>query len=212
MMEIKNIDHNVFWAASKFQALAKETPPFFIMDTDFIVWNTLSDNLLKEKVMAIHDEHVNNEIYPSINDMNLSVKQILLMDKLNWEIKASNTAFSYFNDKSFKDKYLDLIIYFINNHSTDNLDRLIYMVLVEQRFFSMTADLLNIKIKYLIELDKINLQKNTEYTHIWGLKTILKNNKFHRMHFNNMCIKRINKEFPEFIERVENVMAQLGEN
>lgn len=202
-----NIDHKVFWAASKFHAIANEEPPFFVMDTDFIVWNTIKNDLLNEKIIAIHDENINNSIYPSIENLNLTTKQISLLNNLNWNIKASNTAFTYFNDIQFKNTYLNLAFNFIENHRSTNSDKLIYMVLVEQRLFSMVADLLKIEVKYLINDKTMYNQK--DYTHVWGLKQKLKNNKIIRMHFNSMCTKRIKREFPEYIERVEKTILAL---
>ena len=204
---LENINHKVFWASSKFHAIKNETPPFFVMDTDFIVWNPIEPNLLEEKVMAIHKENIDNKIYPSKENLKLTDKQLSKVERLNWEKKPTNTAFTYFNDTEFKNKYINMVLDFIKHHDSKNNDNLIYMVFVEQRLFSMVADSLNINIKYLLNDNTIFNQNN--YTHLWGLKNKLKNEPFSKMHFNSMCINRITRDYSEYLEKEQKTIKTL---
>jgi hypothetical protein len=191
-----NINPQIFWAGGKIFAINNENTPFFIIDNDFAVWNKIPDSLLINKILAIHDEEINNEVYPNLEKIPLNKYNYNLVNSFDWSVKATNGAFTYFNDTVFKKEYCQNAIEFMKNHSCEHNDSLIYMVFAEQRLFSMIAQKLNINIQWLLE------ENSKLFTHLWGFKRVIKDNEFIRNKFIADCLFRLEKEFPEYYEQI----------
>ena len=58
------IDPCTFWAAGKLYALAATPAPCVMLDTDFIVWHSLSEHWHRP-LAVIHREELNPAIYPA---------------------------------------------------------------------------------------------------------------------------------------------------
>ncbi len=197
----KEINPNIFWAAGKIEALKKQKSPCIMIDTDFIVWKTLQDKL-KCSLAAIHSEEL-SEVYPG--KAAFSMKDDYDFDKeFNWSIKPFNTALVYINNNDFLNFYTQSSIKFMKNLINSN-DRLINMVFAEQRMFSMCAEKMKLEVKELMTLDELGKNNQEYFTHIWGLKDIMRKNKDIRKQFCIRCIKRLITDFPDY----EKVISEI---
>lgn len=198
-----NINTDVFWSFGKILALSKETSPCVIMDTDMIVWNNISD-LISAEFIALHSEPL--EFY--LPKEKIQVPSGYIWKNWDWNATPCNAALLYFGSNEFKDYFTDKALDFMKENSVTN-DTLIHMTFVEQRLLSMCAHRKGIKIKYF--LDDLTGKKlangtlNNLFTHIWGYKSILKENEFERKNFCLRCINRILKDFPEYEEKLHNI-------
>ena len=59
-----DIDRSLFWAAGKIYALKTQKEPCVMIDTDFIVWESIEEILKNQKICTIHKEKITNEVYP----------------------------------------------------------------------------------------------------------------------------------------------------
>lgn len=187
-----NIDPSVFWAAGKIFALKKQNAPIAVIDTDFIVWDTLPFDDYAD-ISVIHFENPQSDIYPSKEFFKM--KDGYTFDsRLDWSVNASNTAFYIVKDSDFINTYTDMAIEFMQN--TENTDdRLRYMVFAEQRLFSMCAKLIGKEITQISDLNSL-FNDNGSFTHTWGMKQQMRDNAALREKFCQKCIDRIIKDFP----------------
>ena len=179
-INIKEINPNIFWAAGKIVALKKQDAPCAMIDTDFIVWKSVSEMLKNEKATAIHKEEI-NDIYPGQEAFSMK-DEYVFDEKWNWSVKPFNTAFMYISSKEFKDYYTDSSIKFMKN-LINSEDRLINMVFAEQRLFSICAEKMRISPKELISLNELSKNNQKYFTHVWGLKDIMRKNYNIRKNF-----------------------------
>ncbi|MGM9986808.1 MAG: DUF6734 family protein [Bacillaceae bacterium] len=194
------LDSNLFWAAGKIFALKYQLAPCVMIDTDFIVWKDIRQELAKEKLAVIHREPLLPDVYPS--------KEVFQMrgeyeynSKWNWLEPACNTAFAYFGDEAFKQYYTEEAIRFMN-HVDGGFDKLTYMVFAEQRMLALCAKEQQVEIHALMDLHTLHEQKQDTYTHIWGYKREIKKDFYTNEAFCKRCIRRIIDDFPEWEERL----------
>ena len=65
------VNNEIFWAAGKIYALSMEKGPIAMIDTDFIIWQSL-DTCIKESSLAvIHREGIDPFVYPDKDYFNL---------------------------------------------------------------------------------------------------------------------------------------------
>ena len=121
--------------------------------------------------------------------------------KFNWQVKPFNTALAYINDKKFLDFYTESSLNFMKN-LIDSEDRLINMVFAEQRMFSMCAEKLNLQPKELMPLEELSKSKQEYFTHVWGLKDIMRKDFNVRKRFCKRCIERIIDDFPQYEKNI----------
>lgn len=194
----KEIDPKIFWAAGKIKALKKQNVPCIMIDTDFIVWKSLK-NKLDHSLAAIHNEEL-SAVYPGKEAFKLK-KGYNIDREFNWQVKPFNTALAYINDKKFLDFYTENSLNFMKN-LIDSEDRLINMVFAEQRMFSMCAEKLNLQPKELMPLEELSKSEQEYFTHVWGLKDIMRKDFNVRKRFCKRCIERIIDDFPQYEKNI----------
>lgn len=200
------IDPQLFWAAGKIYALKSQCMPSAMLDTDFIVWETINKLVENSSISVIHTEDINC-IYPNKDyfDMNNCYS---FPKSWSWSVKPCNTAFLYMVDNEFKDYYTKCSIEFMCNLK-GGIDPVIYMVFAEQRIISMCAHEKNVPINSLFDLVGGNMSEQTMFTHIWGHKRNLKKMPGARKDFCIKCIRRILKDFPEEEKTIANIKCLL---
>ena len=194
------INPNIFWAAGKIYAFRQESTPCIMMDTDFIVWNSINKKIINKEIVVIHREHLSH-VYPHKEAL-VTSSDYKFDKKLCWKVRPSNTAFVYVQDATFKKNYTDEAIRFMTNNLDDSEDKIINMVFAEQRLFSMLAHKLNISIYELHDFDNNQNKNDKTFTHIWGYKDILRKSPDKRSAFCKKCIKRINSDYPDFGRKI----------
>lgn len=197
----ETLDATTFWAAGKIYALAKQETPCVMMDTDFIVWRSITDVLKKHPLSVIHDEALEESIYPSAKSFKM--KSSYYYHTWDWTKKACNTAFAVFNDDKLKKHYIKESIRFMSE--TEGKDPLIYMVFAEQRLLAMCAAELNITPYLLATLNDLFNEKQEIFTHIWGYKRHMRYDNEARQSFCKQCILRIKDDFPKTYALLYNI-------
>lgn len=200
---MKDIDEFLFWAAGKIYALKSQSTPCAMIDTDFIVWQSLENKLIKSKICTIHRENIYEDIYPYKSHFDLKEGYEFDSD-WSWSVLPCNTAFTYISDEEFKNYYVNESIRFMKNVLSGK-DRITNMVFAEQRLISMCADKMDIKIDSLSDLKTLASNDQNYFTHIWGYKDVMRNEFVKRNEFCIKCIKRIVEDFPEYESMVSNI-------
>ena len=194
-----SIDGSTFWAAGKLYALSKQKMPCVMLDTDFIIWEDLNEELKKHDVTVIHKETLSPDVYPDGNCFVMN-EHYTYPVKWDWTQLPCNTAFTFFNDIAFKDYYVSEALRFMK--AAKGVDPLIYMVFAEQRMLAMCAKEKNIDIFAFATLDELFSSHQTKFTHIWGHKRHLRAFPNARHAFCKRCIDRIRKDYPSFYPRL----------
>lgn len=197
------IDEEVFWAAGKIYALQSEKAPVAMIDTDFIVWDSIEEILKNKDICVIHREGINEDVYPSKDYFKFN-EGYKLNSFYDWNEKPCNTAFLYISNNDFKDYYTNESINFMKN-VINNKDRIKYMVFAEQRLISMCAKYKGFYISELMNLRELSLERQKLFTHVWGYKSVMKNNYKLRENFCTRCLKRIIEDFPQYEEKLANI-------
>ncbi len=195
-----SINEKTYWAAGKLFALSQFKAPIVGIDTDFLVWEKLD---FKDSLYVIHKEELYPDCYPNL-------PEFLNFDKgLDFNEKASNTAFFYIGDDEFLKLYTKTAIEFMKTHNTDSVS-LPHMLFAEQRLFSMCAKKLGLKISSLSTLDDLFSEKNRTFTHLWGHKSRLRKNPDLRKSYCDDCIRRIILELPSISsQQLEHLLESL---
>lgn len=204
-MDSEEIDPVMFWAGGKLIALQKYPAPCVMIDTDFIVWDKLQfDN----KLIAAHEEYLNPSVYPDINTFDMD--NYTFPDGLDYSLPALNTAFLYMPDEDFKQYYTAQAITFMKRAKKGG-DYLTYMVFAEQRLLPMLCKKCGIEYKTLLDKDELFLPQNS-YTHLWGAKQAMRDDKEQYDRFIASCIRRIEKSYPEYSYISQRIESFYGEN
>ena len=148
------------------------------------------------------------------NLLNMAAKFMAHESKLMEEITKLRTAAMA---NSFKDNpqekiknekllryYTDKSIEFMR-HTSEQNDRLAYMVFAEQRMLPMCAKKLNMNIMSFSDLNRLFKNGDNMFTHTWGMKQQMRDNAFLRADFCRRCIKRIIKDYPEMKNIIMNI-------
>lgn len=196
------IDPYTYWAAGKLYALKHEIGPCAMIDTDFIIWNTLAKEEIDRPLSVIHREQITESVYPPQNEFQMK-RDYRFNEAFNWELEPCNTAFLCINDEGLKDYYTRQAISFMKG--TIGRDPLIYMVFAEQRLISMCAEYKNISIHEISDVSKLFNVTQTQFTHVWGYKKYLRQNLSEREKFCRKCIRRILKDYPNMLEHLEKI-------
>ncbi len=186
------VDPFLFWAAGKLAALRVQRAPVAMIDTDFIVWETLPD--FDEPVGVIHREALNPCVYPppSVFEMDSGYSP-----HPGWDFgeEACNTAFCVIKDAAFKDAYTAAAFDFMR-HFRGGADRVTGMVYAEQRIIGMCARERGVPIRAFCSLDGLRPGRQTCFTHLWGYKDVLRRDAQARETFCRRCAARIVRDFP----------------
>ena len=122
----------------------------------------------------------------------------------DWNIKACNTAFCVIKNEKLLRYYTDKSIEFMR-HTSEQNDRLAYMVFAEQRMLPICAKKLNMSIMSFSDLNRLFKNGDNMFTHTWGMKQQMRDNAFLRADFCRRCIKRIIKDYPEMKNIIMNI-------
>lgn len=202
-MDGLNIDENIFWAGAKIFALSKQNLPCVSIDLDFILWQPFNFDKFKNEIAVIHRESTNLPCYPDKNYFKFK-NNFSLPENLNWSLEPGNAALIYFGNKKFVLEYCNFAFDFMKNSAPDNnqsgWDLLPYMVFVEQRWLSMCAENLGIKIHSLANLPELFGREQNFFTHIWGHKKFLRENPKDAENFCRDCAGRISHDFSKDAE------------
>ena len=196
-----DVNSNVFWAAGKIFALKEQNAPVAMIDTDFVVWEKLDEEKLAD-VSVIHFENLYPDVYPPIDFFHMDNYEFDI--DFDWNIKACNTAFCVIKNEKLLRYYTDKSIEFMR-HTSEQNDRLAYMVFAEQRMLPMCAKKLNISIMSFSDLNRLFKNGDNMFTHTWGMKQQMRDNAFLRADFCRRCIKRIIRDYPEMKNIIMNI-------
>lgn len=195
-----DVNPDVFWAAGKLFALKEQTAPVAMIDTDFIVWETIDEKTLAD-VNVIHFEDLYPDVYPPKNHFIMDNYEF---DEFNWNIKACNTAFCIITDDELLKYYTEKAIEFMH-HTSETDDRLTYMVFAEQRLLPMCAEKMKKSVMAFSGLDKLFGETDNRFTHTWGMKQQMRDNPLLRHDFCQRCINRIIHDYPQMHNIMKNI-------
>ena len=204
-----SVKPSTFWAAGKLYALEKQQAPCVMIDTDFIIWKPIEEELKKHQLTVIHREQLQEDVYPAQERLIMN-EDYEYPSTWDWSLEACNTAFSYFGNQSFKEYYVNESIRFMKGVTGE--DPLIYMVFAEQRLLAMCAAEKNVDIySFSITRDLFHSNQDT-FTHIWGYKRYIRSNPVVRENFCRRCIARIQRDYPLYyplLYRVDSLTQYL---
>lgn len=189
------INPHMFWACGKLFALKEQTAPVAMIDTDFIVWDRIAFDSLKD-ITAIHREDIYPDVYPDIHHFNMQYGYIF-DPELDWREKPANAAFYVVKNNDFIKEYTESAIEFMMN-SIDG-DNLTYMVFAEQRLMAMIAKKQGLELESFSNLERLFNDGENYFTHTWGMKQQMRDSEFLRADFCRRCINRIERDYPEYI-------------
>ena len=186
------IDPCTFWAAGKLYALAATPAPCVMLDTDFIVWHSLSEHWHRP-LAVIHREALNPAIYPAPSAFVLA-PSYHFPTNWNWHEPACNTALTYFGNDTLRKTYVGQAMNFMQ--AARGRDGLIYMVFAEQRLLAMCAQACGVPIHAFSTEQDLFQGNQRDFTHIWGFKQAMQEQPVLHELFCQKCAARIRKDFP----------------
>lgn len=186
------IDPCTFWAAGKLYALAATPAPCVMLDTDFIVWHSLSEHWHRP-LAVIHREELNSAIYPAPSAFVLA-PSYHFPTNWNWHEPACNTALTYFGNDTLRKTYVGQAMDFMQ--AARGRDGLIYMVFAEQRLLAMCAQACGVPIHAFSTEQDLFQGNQRDFTHIWGFKQAMQEQPVLHELFCQKCAARIRKDFP----------------
>ena len=186
------IDPCTFWAAGKLYALAATPAPCVMLDTDFIVWHSLSEHWHRP-LAVIHREALNPAIYPAPSAFVLA-PSYHFPTNWNWHEPACNTALTYFGNDTLRKTYVGQAMDFMQ--AARGRDGLIYMVFAEQRLLAMCAQACGVPIHAFSTEQDLFQGNQRDFTHIWGFKQAMQEKPVLHELFCQKCAARIRKDFP----------------
>lgn len=196
-----NVNAEVFWAAGKIFALASQTAPIAMIDTDFIVWEKIDLDKIKDTAV-IHFEELYSEVYPPKSFFNM--EDYSFDNEFDWTLKPCNTAFCVIKNDEFLKYYTEKSIEFMQ-HTDEKNDTLAYMVFAEQRLFPMCAKKMDTDVIALSNLSQLFENGENCFTHTWGMKQQMRDNPNLRRDFCLRCINRIVQEYPYMYKIMKNI-------
>ena len=186
------IDPCTFWAAGKLYALAATPAPCVMLDTDFIVWHSLSEHWHRP-LAVIHREALTPAIYPAPSAFVLA-PSYHFPTNWNWHEPACNTALTYFGNDTLRKTYVGQAMDFMQ--AARGRDGLIYMVFAEQRLLAMCAQACGVPIHAFSTEQDLFQGNQRDFTHIWGFKQAMQEQPVLHELFCQKCAARIRKDFP----------------
>ena len=189
-----DINQEIFWACAKIFALRNEKTPVLMLDTDLIVWKSIVRLLETKEFAVLHREYLNDAYLPL--ELLKKRKDYVPDPDWDWTVMPCNTAFAYFNNAEFLKYYTDCAIDFMRCNSEMPKEMVSQMVFAEQRIVAMCAHKMNIPIFHFLS-DPFECE-NDCFTHLWGAKSIARNNSEQREVLCTSLLKKIHQEFPNF--------------
>ncbi len=188
------VDPATFWAAGKLFALQTQRAPCVMLDTDFIVWDTLTEVLSRADLTVIHREELQPEVYPDPAAF-VHTPEYRYPEGWDFSLPACNTAFCATTSESLRKTYCEQALAFI--YAARGRHPLHYMVFAEQRLLPMCAAQSGFSIQALSDLSELFSDRQTNFTHLWGYKQLLMQSPPERMAFCRRCARRIAMDYPE---------------
>jgi len=147
-----NINREVFWAASKIEALKSIPAPVCHIDLDFYNWHNLEPFGIFDYDMVASFEEDTKYFY-------LNEKDAMRGVDLDVDITgiAYNTSFMYFKNDFIKNKFCDTAISYMTQASKQDLypifntNKSLYMIFAEQQLFGEVAFNNNVNVKTLVK-------------------------------------------------------------
>lgn len=195
------VNPEIFWAGGKLFALKNVSAPVTMLDTDFIVWDSIAFSNLPD-LSVIHSEDIYPDVYPDIGTFKMN-QGYVFNPEFDWRVRPYNTAFCVIKSKALKDCYTAEAISFMENAKGD--DKLTYMVFAEQRLLSMIAKMTNSVTKEISTIDNLFRDGERYFTHIWGMKQQMREDDALRYDFCKKCIRRISEDFSEVLPSIKNI-------
>ena len=197
------INPNMFWAAGKLFALREQGAPAAVIDTDFIVWDSILFDKLGE-CTVIHFEDLYPSVYPPVEVFDM--KSGYTLPDFNMSLKACNTAFYVIKSQKLVQDYTETAIEFMKNANRSD-DRLRHMVFAEQRLLNMCADKLGIEIMAFSNLERLYEDGYGFFTHVWGMKQQMRENGALRKSFCRRCADRIKHDYPQYSDLADKILT-----
>ena len=194
-----DVNPDVFWAAGKIFALSRQNAPIAMIDTDFIVWDTIDAS---SDAAVIHYEDLYPDVYPGKEYFKM--KDYAFDEEFDWNLKACNTAFCIINDEELLKYYCEQSIDFMR-HTAEQADYLKYMVFAEQRLLPMCAKRKGKSVSAFSDLGSLFGENEKRFTHTWGMKQQMRDNHELRKDFCFRCINRIVHEYPYMYDIMKNI-------
>lgn len=198
----EDINPMAFWAAGKLFALSAVAAPCVMIDTDFIVWKSISELFTGCDAAAIHREELSPQIYPGPEAFT-KVRRFDL-HAYDWSVQPLNTALVFLGNDSFRRYYTDAAITFMRSAPAAD-DVLTYMVFAEQRLFAMCAKKQNIHVKALGDLSELFGGGQQYFTHVWGFKQQMRDSSDLYDNFCLRCATRLRRDYPEAVSALSSV-------
>ena len=193
------INQQIYWAAAKLFALRAESAPVAILDTDLIVWESLHTILNENSLAVIHREDINEHVY--LPEGLLKTKKDYQFDpEWDWTESPCNSAFEYFSQDDFKNYYTECAIDFMTGEIEYPKEMISQMVFAEQRLLSMCAKKKGVPIYHF--LDNPYQENNSVFTHIWGGKSVVRNDSNERHKLCSLLLKKIKSILPDDYPRI----------
>lgn len=173
-----DIPADIFWAGAKLYAIQNESCPFVMMDTDLMVWQSISSFIKEHKIMAFHPETM-KQYDGSYLPYDLLKKPPKYTPDAGWDWNQNpvNTALTYFSNdkdaKSFKSYYTQSAIKFMRGNTERPKEMVSQMVFAEQRLFAMCAKARFGKVPTFLAFPE---EEDRPFTHIWGNKAYARDN------------------------------------
>lgn len=199
----EEIEQEIFWASSKLFALRKETGPVAMVDTDLICWVPLETRLKRSKLTVLHREDLGSCYIPPEC---LKIREGYQFDpEWNWSVRPCNTAFAWFRDVPFRNRYVDAAVDFMWNNKERAMENVSQMVFAEQRLLAMQAYKENIRIHVLV--DDPFQPNNKIFTHLWGAKNMARNDPEQCALLVRALMNKIRSVSPEMYAKLTELQA-----
>jgi hypothetical protein len=196
------VNQQIYWAAAKIFALRATTTPVVMLDMDMIVWKNLSEILRDKSLAVIHREELTDCIY--LPKEVLKTKAGYKFDPdWDWTELPCNASFVYFGNNGLKDYYTDSSIDFMTGEIEYPYEMISQMVFAEQRLLAMCAKKMNIPVYHF--LDNPYQKDNHIFTHIWGAKSLARDNPKQRRQLCLCLLKKIKIYFPDYYARLSKI-------
>ncbi|MDR0223077.1 MAG: hypothetical protein LBI38_06055 [Oscillospiraceae bacterium] len=190
--DFEGIDARAFWAAGKLFALRAAKAPLLMLDTDFIAWKLPE---FSDKIVAAHREELMPDVYPPTGFFDMK-KGYKFDGAHDCSALPLNTAFLYLPGEDFKRYYVARSLRFMK-YANPRGDYLRYMVYAEQRLLAMCARYKRQGVETVLDWDKLRFPQ-VSYTHLWGAKQVMRENKSEYERFCEKCRDRLRRDFPEY--------------
>ncbi|MBQ1886463.1 MAG: hypothetical protein II157_04595, partial [Bacteroidales bacterium] len=190
----KDIDQGVFWAAGKLFALKKEGAPVLMIDQDLIVWKNIDHLLSQADILTFHKEYIDHA-YPSLDRL-IVAPGYKPKKEWSWNSLPCNTAIAFIRKQWFLDYYLEHAFEFMKGNDLPGDENVTRMVFAEQRILAMCAGAKRQKV-HICLVNPFQWENET-FTHIWGGKTVAKEEASQRYLLCKALISKIRKEKPDF--------------